>query len=45
MALKNVQYKQKTNLILGGVKFRKGYEIYVVWISDVLYALLFSLIN
>lgn len=34
--------KQKTNLILGGVKFRKSYEMHVDRLSAILYPLLFN---
>lgn len=34
-------YKQEIKLIVGGIKFREGYEIQVVRISAILYPLLF----
>lgn len=37
--------KQETSLILGDIKFEKGYEIYVLRICAILYPLLFSLMN
>lgn len=33
--------KEEIKLILGGIKFRKGYGIYVVRISAILYLLIF----
>lgn len=43
--LKMSNTKQETSLILGDIKFEKGYEIYVLRICAILYPLLFSLMN